>query len=670
MRKIYLPQLLSIDINDFSLYSAQPTFKYDFVNGVNLIIGVNGIGKTTFTSLIKYGLIGAYKKDVDVRVYMNEKKENRIQFGNDFFRNRMNTDFQNNENASIMLKFKIADTFFYVKRSIYNLIIENVTLENSITNEKYDLSGIKMRQDAYERLNESNERKTNSIQFQYEKIVAEKSNFHSFDDFIFFVNEILFFGENRKTVLWDAGIQERLSNKYFNDISLDEKFEIAKRDAKYYDSLSRHKSEDIRAIKTMIKKIKLREEKNIDKIQKYDFAQEVIDLKSTIERLENKLNSIQRERLALSDKNKNLNFNRQSLYIKIKELETKEKSLESSAYKKMWEKFYPNYQILFENVKINHLCPMCNNQLNDIRLNKILSEPNKCFFCGETLYENENNNESLIGIKEEIKNLYKQCQGLEHEIVKTEKDLEQLDNIYNNMSNEILKHKVDYRTIEHNLTTESNNFENDLTYSKMVLEINDLEKEKISFQKRSEENRALCQEIIQNIDELRRKTNKELSEMFSKYAEYFLGMPAFLTYDKTIDNQKTYLPVINGTIRRSPEELSESQRFFVDHSFRMSLLNYFYNSVGLFICETPESSLDISYEANAADTFLKFLEMPNVLIITTNLNNSHFLTQIIEKASKISYLNLLDYGNPSMIQRTNISLLNLSKEVEAKINAK
>ena len=40
------------------------------------------------------------------------------------------------------------------------------------------------------------------LQYKYEKAMSNASNI-PFDDLIFFLNEILFFGEDHKTVLWD-----------------------------------------------------------------------------------------------------------------------------------------------------------------------------------------------------------------------------------------------------------------------------------------------------------------------------------------------------------------------------------------------------------------------------------------------------------------------------------
>ena len=130
------------------------------------------------------------------------------------------------------------------------------------------------------------------------------------------------------------------------------------------------------------------------------------------------------------------------------------------------------------------------------------------------------------------------------------------------------------------------------------------------------------------------------------------------------------MAVVDNMARLQDEELSESQRFFIDHSFRMSILSFFYNKPSFSICETPDSSLDISYEKNAAMIFLEYLNQPNSLIITSNFNNSEFLEYIVDKSPKIDCINLLTLGKKSEIQVHNKTLLNLSKKIENKIKWK
>ena len=115
----------------------------------------------------------------------------------------------------------------------------------SVTVNGVNLGGEIIEEERYERLDDKD--KEQYLLYSYERGVEEHSNL-TFDDLIFFVNEILFFGENHNTVLWNNGIdgrtdvQNELFNKYFNEPDLDRERQEMQRQAKYYDSLSRHRS--------------------------------------------------------------------------------------------------------------------------------------------------------------------------------------------------------------------------------------------------------------------------------------------------------------------------------------------------------------------------------------------------------------------------------------------
>jgi len=63
---IILPKLKSICIDGYSLF--KKTWSYRFKNGLNIFIGPNGVGKTTTTNLMIYGLIGEYKDEIKTSI--------------------------------------------------------------------------------------------------------------------------------------------------------------------------------------------------------------------------------------------------------------------------------------------------------------------------------------------------------------------------------------------------------------------------------------------------------------------------------------------------------------------------------------------------------------------------------------------------------------------------
>lgn len=100
----------------------------------------------------------------------------------------------------------------------------------------------------------------------------------------------------------------------------------------------------------------------------------------------------------------------------------------------------------------------------------------------------------------------------------------------------------------------------------------------------------------------------------------------------------------------------------------MSILTFFYQTPSFYIVETPDSSLDISYEKNAANVFARFLSNPNSVILTSNLNNSTFVSHLIKnKKIKFSLVGLPDIAKKSVIQGASEQLLSLYQNIKNEI---
>lgn len=654
MRKerIYLPTLKRVKISNYSLFKED--IDYEFILGLNLIIGGNGVGKTTFINIIKYGLIGLYKKDLDVRIYKGEKRLVRGKYANcnTFFRNRTE-EKESDKVGSVELWFNINKTEFYVKRSLYDVKIEEASYIEE--DKKYEIKGSSLKQDLYKGYDYYDESDDNSnLQYNYEKIVSKSSNLSDFEDLIFFVNQILFFGESRENVLWSNSVQERLLSSFLNDSHLEKKRKQYTLDSKYQDSISRHKQEEIKAITRVLMQIEV--DNKIDNNQ-LKIMEEIEHLETLKSQFENNREEYQKKIELLYNKDAQLTK-------KINEKEEEKGKLDVELKKNFWQNVNPKYEIYKRQYENNSICPICN---SDISKKTIEYTSDECFFCHTKIICDPSQLNDIDRITYELNSLEEKRRNTEKNILHYEAELKEIDSKYRENRVILFKKQKQLRFLERadNITDENQEF----SYLAMINRINELtiEKEKaIELSEKSKKNAlTIMQEIQNNLLEI----TKSISNIFSIFAENFMKLSCYLTLQKIKDSDiKLFFPVIDNKIRYDSEELSESQRFFVDYSFRMSILAYFYEMPSFYICETPDSSLDISYEENAVEIFMKYLEKPNSLILTSNLNNSTFITKILERANNKKILNLLKYGKISLVQKNNEMLNKLSNEIEEKYN--
>lgn len=650
MRDIFFPELISINLKNYTLYPNALDYTFDFVKGFNLILGGNGMGKTTFVSLIKYALIGNYKKKYEyTRTYKENKIEKRERNSDDFFRNRIDNSIETDSDPFVTITFKVNNTIFTIIRGLKEIKIENLYIDGIEVDEEQILEA------RYEVLKNNNKNTSNNdleryLPYVYETEFEKAANIN-FDDLIFFVNYILFFGEDHKTILWDEDVQKELFNTFFNSPELNIARQEAEREAQYFDSRARHKSEDKRAIRKVLDKVEKKESRTANSLI------DLVNLKEKVENLNCETVKIHNKRKENSTRISILESDKNSLAQQLDGIESKRNNLVNSLSFGEYKNQHRLYNSFLKNIQTNHICPLCNSQ-NDHLYNRTIQNQASCWVCNSEILNsseiNKENKEVLQTLNNEYSKISILLKNLQNEIIFTERNNAELDNKFRELEYEKRQALITLRELEFENSQQQNPNELQPFYD----EIEKISQEQQEFSEKSEKRRKEAHRIAQLIEDTVLKNVQSFSNQFSLYAQKFLGVNCKLAYEK-LDNDelKKFYPIINGTIRKSEFELSESQRFFIDHSFRMGILSHFYTTPTFYIIETPDSSLDISYEKNAADVFSNFLEMPYTLILTSNLNNSSFINYILkDKSKKIAIIPLFEIAKKSTIQENHEEL--------------
>ncbi len=171
-------------------------------------------------------------------------------------------------------------------------------------------------------------------------------------------------------------------------------------------------------------------------------------------------------------------------------------------------------------------------------------------------------------------------------------------------------------------------------------------------------------------------------EVFQEYAQGFLFESCQLKWQPKKDRVGQTGPLVDfpafefemtgsdfpSAVRRSePQEVSESQREFIDLAFRMTLMKVASDGgVGSLVIDAPETSLDAVFSKRAADVLLKFANPSsnNRLMITSNLVDGQLIPEILREAGIKSarsrrILDLLEIATPTAAIR------NLASEYRA-----
>ena len=384
-----------------------------------------------------------------------------------------------------------------------------------------------------------------------------------------------------------------------------------------------------------------------------------------------KLETIQKERVSKSQHISLLQNDINKISLSVNDKDKQLTQIEEELNSHIWETVHPLYHIFIKNIQLNHVCPMCSHPNGEL-VERVTNEQNNCFVCGTPISTNTDTDIILRKQFEEIsverKSLYQSINSKKQKIQNIEQEIINLDSEFSNIESRKREIQQNIRELEYE-NVMSDNSQNSI--QPFLDEVNSLTQQKEYYQKQRDEQYDIVTSISNEIEDIITANVQAFSSIFSQYAGKFLGVPCELTYMKQVrDSNKRFYPIIDGKVRFYEEEMSESQRFFVDHSFRMSILTFFYKTPSFYIVETPDSSLDISYEGNAASVFAEFLKKPNSLIITSNLNNSLFIEHLLnQKDIDLGIVGLLEIAKQSTIQNTNEQLKLIYQNIKKRLKS-
>lgn len=612
--KYPLPQLKKMKIEGYDLYKCPWEINLD--KKLNIIFGTNGLGKTTLLTMIQYSVIGPYCGALKSRNYGGEQKKKRPMYDKKFFRNRMAEIYKE---AKVRIEFIINCDEYLVEHSLY----ENKLLQ--VVRNGSQLSGDIVSYDNYEDKYFSNKETDleRYLIYKYHKELMHSTGLPDENSLIIMMNEVMFFTEDRDYIFWNENTGKLLIAKYFMDSEKYLQYEEAQQLVKMYDSQSRLKTYEMSFIKKFLG----------DEILNKKKEEKIIEPDEELQ----KLHALQKE---IQKENEKLRKDNAQLYAMDKErIENRVKyeqcvkaisELDNLWYKNIFpDKYQENFK-RYEPSISKGKCPFCGSK-DTVSPNNI----DQCFFCGEEIETNnkidlkdldiqKRNKEiernvldnNFIVIKEEIGQLRKKISATEHKL--------------NNMleTENKIKTKLDQ--------SEDDNYKK---YQKLELEKQELI-EKLEEAKKNES--SMRKEIDKRVDIV----FQEYFKVFKKYASSFFGIKQTINL-KLVGNKENRLFKIqlNGSDRETYYDMSESQRIFLDLSYRLSILEYFHIS-SYFICETPDSTLDLLFEDNAVRTFSNYINVGNSLILSANARNSTLILELAEKYKEsLNIINLLEKSN-------------------------
>lgn len=609
MNKFYLPQIKEIKIVEFDLYKCPLVINFN--SKLNIIFGTNGTGKSTLLMLILFSIIGPYRGGIKTKTRNEQRKDNRPCYSEDFFRNRTESL---SDNGEIISKFVIDMDEYVVKHSLYDgrlleAWINNQRIEGKVVSYKtYEMKYSKVRENK-----EFNEKELEGyLIYNYQNKIKESTRLPGgINTLISMLLDVMFFDESRKFTFWNSDLQETIIGKYIVDKEFYEKYCEKKLDTKALESAYKKASETANFMMQFLEK----EKQDSDNKEEYDEKEERIKLM----KLEGEINKDK-----IEVENRQIEYNKANDMVfkvmrEIEQIKEEIQKLDEIWYENLFPSQYAKYYKKFSKKMLDDICPICGQN------HSFSIETEKCILCNKRLE---------ISTQPDLVRVDIQRKDKQNLLNAKNKELEKIKNKLANDKKEI--HELKRQLEEKN--SKKNQIEIALKPSNNIVEDNDAKRLDKARRNRDEALKRLNEskkeegEMKKIIENSLADNFRTFSQIFTKHAHSFFGVNHNVKLYLPFSNEDTIDDImikfeLDGKDREESFMLSESQRIFTDLAFRFAILTTFHDK-SFFICETPDSTLDLFHENNAVNTFKEYIKTGNTLILTANARKSNLISKL------------------------------------------
>lgn len=640
---IAFPVYEQLKIDGYGLYPGRNkdhSLDINFGPGLTLILGANGLGKTTLITMLFRMLSGPMDLRSSGGDSLGTTSLSAVEIGRQRKREFAARVRDGAENAQATLVFVLGETRFSVTRNLNNLRMSSWTANLPDCDQ----------------INETS----------YQSAVCEAAGVHSFGDFLLLLRHLIFFFEDRRALVWDSAAQRQILRALF----------LSPEDAKTWFELERvalSLDSDLRNTSALMS----RTERDTTTVQKKQAN--VSEVRVQIEAF-NKLQTADTERQELlGQKAAELDtlLTRQRLDMLRAEqsadaLKRQVERAQLSAIEHSYPELDVSMRYIFTQLMSDGLCRACGQESTSAveRLKQTL-EAYHCVVCNQPLSGVSTLTPSELVVKR-IEKSRDEAGKAQQQLLVAQRAYRDTAKEYGSVQQELaqLSDVIDQRhrelsSLYHQLPPEEADFRRQddfLTALKGRLEAlkSQLAAAQVEFS-----------QFVANKTRAVHNFSEKLKLAFNKYAEGFLLEQVTLSWSPVqeqlgIYSENPYIEFpafqldVTGSdftepVRRDgPGQVSESQREFIDLAFRMALIEVAgYQGSGTLVIDAPESSLDAVFVNRAAEVLGRFAlaTKDNRLIVTSNILQGELLPDLVvsstNEATIPQIIDLFEEGYPT-----------------------
>lgn len=603
-----LPKINRITIENFSLYKQKSRVDVEVPNGVLCLAGANGLGKSTFISIVSYAMTGAVvQPDISFKSLNSIPAfaQKTVGFASRYFDGRV--EQRDRELSQVTVDFNLGNYAYHLTRNFFD------------SSELIEFSRVNIN-------NQETVDKNKSLLNQYQDFFVQDSELNNFEQYLFLQTYVMTFDESKKLLFWDEDVMNRLMYLFFSIKPEDaEKADQLRKNINRYGSNVRNIQWNISQMEKRLSKLKnngtiTEEEKN--EIERVCEEEEILSNYIEEERKHKQeiSSNISQVQLQLDDNALSLNALKEQYDDAFGHLYNSSISVESdgrilSSLKKIIVALTED-----ENSDLTDL-------ISELRVEIVEAVKRTKAHNEKAILEQLKTLDSqMIALKSRGKELKDKFDRLSLDLTACLYKMDEMDkklDLFKQQYNVLLQKKDSIKQSEQTLAE----------IKALELNIEHRKKEKAEAEQKRDE----CQTELNPLEDEVKRSFTAVAEQFipsfRNYAKSFIGLDIDIEL-KDNNNMASLVIRVNGSDRHSRFQLSESQQYFLDIALRFSLLEYTQSKNAFMLIDTPEGSLDIAYESRAGKMFADFVAKGYSVIMTANINTSQLLLKLAEMCGK------------------------------------
>lgn len=648
---IKFPVLRSIRIERYQLFPGKKKkgISHTFLPGITVIAGINGLGKTTFLNAILRCLIGTYvPHKFDPYGPPGGRAHKMTPQHVKYFAQRV---LDEAEDATVDAEFYFGADLVRIKRSLNDLKILGLW---------------------------KNGTEVDGDQGALRKAIVRLSGAADEYDFFYLVRSFTFFLEDKVSLIWNPEGQFEIFRILFSEPKQARDLAQLADEIKSIDSDYRNRRVQLNRDRNRLAEAKqaASDLSNLEiAVREADRA--AADLREKLDELQHGLEKALARRASLIEKT-------EKIHLEIEEVTRSYQARVETFFATAFPSLTATTQLILNNLTSGTGCLVCDNP-HPKYPQTFLKRASKglCPFCGDDTTSRQE--PRMDGTKQRALQVDEvRLLDLQHSRTVLQQELETIETEVSQMNQE-------RSCLYSNYLQQKNKLES--LNAKLPPSTEERDKQLADIKRRQGELDSLLKDrdsktrdyalMLERVRLTMESVKESLTRSFAFYAGEFLAESCTLSWEPTKwrlgqEGEQLLFPQFTvemtsalskatGSPRKGEDQVSESQKEFIDLAFRMALFDAIREAGdrAMLVIETPESSLDAIFVNQAGKLLRRFAlhgkNARNVVVATVNLNRENMLRSLLgldesgdtegKREAHKRVINLLDEAVPNAAMR-------------------